>query len=105
MKSVAAALAFVVLVSGCAANVHFRSSTPPPAPPSGVHGGASVGLHIHGTSLAALIVAAALLGAAAESFRLAQPAQRPAPLAADRAVNEQDCSRPIADAYANLRCK
>ncbi len=30
---------------------------------------------------------------------------RPAPMRADRTINEQDCTRPIADGLANLRCR
>jgi hypothetical protein len=108
MKVVATLLVFV-LVSGCAAQVRVHSSpAPPPPPPHALRGTtASVGFHVHGTSVAAVILAAALLGAAVESLRREQPlrAAEPSRLAPDRTVNEQDCSRPIADPYANLKCR
>lgn len=87
---------------GCSARGQLHADTG--APP--VQGGAQVSLNIHSSALAALIVAAALLGAAVEGQREERQARRAvAPLAPDRAVNEQDCSRPIADPYANLKCR
>jgi hypothetical protein len=105
MKTLAAWVLAVALASGCSTRAQLHVDTG--APPRPVHGGASVGLHIESSSLAALIVAAALLGAAVGSLREEQPAPSTAtaPLAPDRTVNEQDCSRPVADPYANLRCR
>lgn len=104
MKAVGVVL-LAVLVSACSANVHIRSALAPP-PPAGHGAGASVNVGVQSSSLAALIFAGLLLGAALESFRSEREAPtQPAPLAPDRAVNEQDCSRPIADPYANLKCR
>jgi hypothetical protein len=90
--------------SGCSTRGQLHVDTG--APPVPVQGGAQVSLHIQSSAFAALIIAAALLGAAVEGVR--QDRQVPpssAPLAPDRTVNEQDCTRPIADPYANLKCK
>ncbi|HSD42390.1 MAG TPA: hypothetical protein VLD36_11025 [Burkholderiales bacterium] len=70
--------------------------------------------------LAPCLVAAALAGCAygytatergtvrhrASPFMLWEDAWRPAPkMAAGRAINEQDCSQPIAAPGANLKCR
>lgn len=34
-----------------------------------------------------------------------EPSPRPAPLAPDRKISEQDCTTPIASATANLKCR
>jgi hypothetical protein len=75
------------------------------------------GLHVRASGGAALaIVVIALIGAGVQDLREGRPLPSPRalipgntepvpPLAPGRPVNEQDCSKPIADWSANLKCK
>ena len=79
--------------------------------------GASAGVSVQGggSGAAALIglgVAAAIYGAQADGagysanpFMAVTETARPPALAPGRRVNEQDCSRPIEDPSANLKCR
>jgi hypothetical protein len=75
---------------------------------------------VRGAGLVACVAAAALAGCAysysatqggtvqhrSSPLMLWEDAWRPAPkLAADRTVNEQDCTQPIAAPGANLKCR
>ena len=95
-------LALLVLATGCT-HVHYGSST---------NGGT---VHVNGgNALGAVLLGGMLTAAAVEDFREPQPTyptladwiwSRPAPpLAADRAVSEQDCTKPVA-LTGNLRCR
>jgi hypothetical protein len=106
-----AVLALALALGGCSARMHVNTNTvAPSAPPPGtaVHG-AGVRVHIHGGSLAAAVIAAVFLAAAWEEERRGEaafgPRETAPPLAPNRHVNEQECTRPIADASANLKCR
>jgi hypothetical protein len=91
--------------------VQFSSGAVPGAP--GATGGVSV--QGGGAGAAALIglgVAAAIYGAEPNGvrydtnpFMAVTETARPPALAPGRRVNEQDCSRPIEDPSANLKCR
>ena len=115
-----AVLALPALLSGCVTSFNLRSDTlgaPPVSPSLGpapgtaqITGGA---LQWQGTSLGGAILAAAAVAAIAESARgsparSSMPlAQRGAPPELDpaRTIHEQDCTRPIENPSANLRCR
>jgi len=112
------ALSFALLIAGCGghSNVQLASSG---SPSTGVSTGGSV--HVQGRStFAALLAIGILAGASYASDRDYEsagmqhrsspfmPMQRDLPvpeLDATRTVNEQDCSRPIENRSANLKCK
>ncbi|SRR5579885_2920126 len=95
----------LTLLAGCSTQYQLNaaSGTLPPggvAPGTTVSGGAAQ-LQAGGSGAAALLAIAILAGVAA-----AQPPAPPAPpLAPSRRVNEQDCTKPIADPAANLKCR
>jgi hypothetical protein len=70
---------------------------------SSATGSASVNLDIQGGSSAAALLGIALFAVAASSGE--RPAQNAPELDAARRVNEQDCSKPIKDWSANLKCR
>jgi hypothetical protein len=102
----AIALALLVLTAGCT-HVQYGSST----------NGARVQVN-GGNALGVVLVGAALAAGAVEDFReppmyptIAYPSLAdwiwsppPPPLAPDRAVSEQDCTKPVA-LTDNLRCR
>lgn len=67
-------------------------------------GGASVGVHGGGSAATWLLIGLGLIAAGEAS---APPAAAPAPAELDksRRVNEQDCTLPIKDWSANLKCR
>jgi len=67
--------------------------------------GASVTAVGQPSPLAWALLAAYLVGAAQSSSGLEAGARSPPPLDAGRHINEVDCTKPIADGSANLRCK
>lgn len=117
-----AVLALPALLSGCVTSFNLRSDTlgaPPvsPSPSLGPAPGTSQttggALQWQGTALGSAILAAAAVAAIAESAR-GSPArssmplmQRGAPPELDpaRTIHEQDCTRPIENPSANLRCR
>jgi hypothetical protein len=106
MKHIAAALIAALLLQGCSYyQLNAGSATAPAAgaiaPGTSVSGG-SLQVQGGGGSAAAVLIAIGILAGVAAS----QPAPPPAPLLApERRVNEQDCTRPIADPAANLKCR
>jgi hypothetical protein len=93
------------LLAGCSTQYQLNaaSGTVPrggAVPGTAVSGG-SAQLQAGGSAAAALLAIGFLAGAAAS-----EPAAVPAPqLAPGRRVNEQDCTKPIADPDANLKCR
>ena len=77
----------------------------------------SAGLQIQSNSLAAVVVTGMFVAAAIEGVREPRPfpsisalydwtGSTPAPpLAPERRVHEQDCSKPLEDPSANLKCR
>lgn len=94
---IALALALALCAAGCGGGSYVQ-----------VGSAGSTGAGVQGTSaLGALIAIGVLGGYAYESERqMGGAARRPAPpMDASRTVNEQDCSQPIADWSANLKCR
>ncbi|MGH8676572.1 MAG: hypothetical protein ACREVG_19965 [Burkholderiales bacterium] len=111
---------FALLVAGCggSSNVQVSSSG---SPSTGVSTGGSVS--VQGTSVLGTLIAIGVISALAyESERqyggyglryranpflaIQSDATRPAPpMDGSRKVNEQDCSKPIEDWSANLKCR
>lgn len=111
-------LSFVLFAAGCGghSNVQLASSG---SPATGVSSGGSV--NIQGRSTVGVVIAIGILAGASyasdreyESYGMQRrssvftPMQRDLPvpeLDPARTVNEQDCSKPIENWSANLRCK
>jgi hypothetical protein len=85
---------------GAAALAGCASSSGHVVSDGGLH--ASVTFSISSTA-ANVIGAVGIIGLLAAANNVS-PA-RPAPMREDRTINEQDCTRPIADGTANLRCR
>lgn len=114
-----ASLLLAILVAGCSANTNVRLGTGGTAVPPGTAAtGSSVVAQVQYGSAAATLLGIAILAAAwhaSESDRYGAdrldpfaPVSRPAlglQLDESRRVFEQDCTRPIEDWSANLRCK
>ncbi len=103
MRTIVAALA----LSACAANTQIASNTAasvgsPAAGTTVVSGGVSVS--IAGGSAAAALGAAAILGTMFY-YDEAPRDRTPPPLLEGRSVNEHDCTTPLVDYSANLRCR
>jgi len=112
------ALSLFLLVAGCGGNSYMQL-TSSGSPATGVSTGGSV--HVQGGStFAALLAIGILAGASYASDREYEASgmqRRSSPftpmqhhgavpeLDATRTVNEQDCSKPIVDGSANLKCK
>jgi len=107
MRRIVSALAALALYACTAANTEIASNTvgrvgTPAAGTTVVAGGVSVS--VAGGSAAAAVGAAAILGTM--FYYGAEPLDRtPPPMLEDRRINEHDCTKPIADYSANLRCR
>ena len=63
-------------------------------------------VHVHDGGDAAAVLGLAIFGAAVyQQESGGEPGARVPPLAPDRRIHEQDCSRPLEDPSANLRCR
>ena len=96
------AFALAVLLAGCSghSNVQLSSNT---VPSGGVSTGGAVQAQSN-SALGVLLAIGVLMGASYASDR--QPASIPAPaMDGGRSVNLQDCTKPIVDRSANLRCR
>lgn len=97
MKTFLASI-LALLLAGCS-SAHSNWSLSA----SSATGTASVNVDIRGGSNAAAVLGIALFAAAASSG--ASPAQPAPQLDAARRVNEVDCTKPIKDWSANLKCR
>ena len=99
----AAALSLALLLAGCGghANVQFASSA---LPPGGVSTGGSVQAQGNST-LAVLIAIGVLMGVSYANDRDTPPSGSAPELDPSRRVLVQDCTKPIEDRSANLKCK
>lgn len=104
-----AVLLLALLAAGCGgqANVQIQGSGVPgltTVPAGTAASGGSLSASIQGGSVAGALLAIGLLSATvfSESDRLHN---RPPALDPARRVNEQDCSRPIENWSANLKCR
>ena len=93
------------LAAGCAhyeLNATSNTAGSAAAVPGRTVTGGSVQVQAGGSSAAAALIAIGILAGVAAR----EPAASPAPvLAPERRVNEQDCTQPIADPGANLKCR
>jgi hypothetical protein len=99
----AAALAAAAL-AGCGGNsvmVGSAGAPPPVPPPPGLS--ASVSISISSTA-ANILAAGAVIGFLVVGNDVLPWSPAP-PMREDRTVNEQDCTQPIANATANLKCR
>jgi len=110
-----ASLLLAILLAGCSANTNVRFGTGATSvPPGTAVASSSIGAQVTYGSAAATLIGIAILAAAwhaSESDRYGVDRLDPfAPvgrgqLDASRRVYEQDCTRPIEDWSANLKCK
>lgn len=98
-----AAAALLLLAAGCGghANVQYVSSG---SPATGISSGGSVSVQGSST-LGVLFAIAVLSGAAYHSDREMPPSQRAPEMDPARRVVEHDCTKPIEDLSANLKCR
>jgi hypothetical protein len=102
-------LALAVGLAGCSsANVSARggsfATTATPQAGTSVSGG-SVGVNIQGGSAAGAVVAVATIAAIMGVWRDAPPGRAAPDMLEGRAISERDCTKPIEDWSANLKCK
>ena len=94
-------------LAGCGGNYAAHSASAGAGGSSGsvvVDGGLHASVSISISAAAANAIAAgALIGFLAVGNNLAP--LRPAPMREDRTINEQDCTQPIANGLANLKCR
>ena len=95
-------LSLAVLLAGCGghSNVQLSSST---LPSGGVSTGGSV--HAQGQSTLGILIALGVLMGVSYANDRQLPAIPALAMDGSRNVNEQDCTKPIVDRSANLRCK
>jgi hypothetical protein len=106
LRLIGAALAAAAL-AGCGGNYAAHGAGAAAGGSSGsvvVDGGLHASVTISISSAAANAIAAgALIGFLAAGNNVSP--LRPAPMREDRTINEQDCTQPIANAAANLKCR
>ena len=88
-------IAFAVLAAGCASHTRISAG-------EGGAAGVRLGVDVRSGSALGAIIAIGALGAMSASG--GAPASPPAMLEG-RSVSEQDCTRPIENPSANLRCR
>lgn len=99
----ALALSLALVLAGCSghSNVQVSSST---LPSGGVSSGGAVQAQSN-SALGVLLAIGVLMGASHASDRESPPSAAVPELDPSRRVLVQDCTRPIVDWSANLRCK
>ncbi len=100
---IAATILLALCVAGCGGNSYVQAGASG-SPSTGVSTGGSVSVQGR-TTFGALLVIGILAGMSYSSEREMPPSGRAPELDASRRVLEQDCTRPIEDWSANLRCK
>lgn len=122
MRSLVVSLSILALAACASSRVEVSAASgtvgaAPVASPGTTVTAGSTGLHVQGSGgLATAIIVMSLIAAGIEYNQEDRPFPDPrslipgnseprAPLAPERRTNEQDCSKPIADPYANLKCK
>lgn len=88
-------IAFAVLAAGCASHTRISAGEGGPA-------GVRFGLDVHSSSAVGAAIAIGAIGAA---YGSGSEPTKPPPMLEGRKVSEQDCSKPIKDLSANLRCR
>jgi hypothetical protein len=114
------ALALVIALAGCSTTLTVNSGSSELSRSSATtgRGGLHVQGQVHSRSLAAVILAGLLIGAALEDGRDERPfpslstffsdwmgPRPPLPLLPGRHISEQDCTQPVDPAKGNLRCR
>ena len=98
-RGLGGALLLALCVAGCDANYIVRATSGgTPSLPSAPPPGGSV--NVYGTSSFGALLGIGLFGAASYGGAFYVP-----PMDPNRRVVEQDCTRPIEDPTANLRCR
>ena len=100
---VAAAALLALCVTGCGGNSYVQASSSG-SPSTGVSSGGSVSVQGR-TTFGALLAIGILAGVSYRGERGPLPSERVPALDPSRRVLEQDCTRPIEDWSANLRCR
>ena len=115
-----ASLLLVILLAGCSANTNVRfGSGATTVPPGTAVTSSSVDANVQSRSVAGVLISIGILAAAwhgseryaygvrdrPDPFAPGSRAALESPLDESRRVNEQDCTRPIEDWSANLKCK
>ena len=107
MKRFAFVAACVVALPGCLATAGVQvgntgmSATQPSVGPGGSFSSGGVGAHFSDTSAAGALIGIGVLGTL---FGRGDPRREPEP-DPSRSIHEQDCTKPISDPAANLRCR
>ena len=114
LKSALAALAYTVLLAGCAGTtVGLRSTNSPSLPPGTPAPGdsrssAAIQADVAPGAFLGLVLFGYLAAAVRDDYlrwRYGVSSRSPPDLAAGRAITERDCREPLGPLYANLRCK
>lgn len=96
--------ALALAVTGCGTtSIHLQGSgvsAPGFVPPGTSVSGGSVGVNFQGASTAAALIGIVMLGAATHAPEVSPPV-----MDETRRVQLVDCTQPIADWSANLRCR
>lgn len=100
---IVAGIFLVFCIAGCGGNSYVQAASSG-SPSTGVSTGGSVNVQGRST-FGALLAIGVLAGASYGSDRGMSPSARAPELDASRRVLEQDCTKPIVDGSANLRCK
>jgi hypothetical protein len=96
-------LSLACALAGCStANFHGQAGTLQVGP--SVSGG-SAGINVQGGSALGAIAGIATIAALIGAWRDAPPLRDLPAMLEDRAINEVDCTQPIADWSKNLKCK
>jgi hypothetical protein len=102
-RRIAAGILLALCVAACGGNSNVQV-TSSGSPSTGVSTGGSVNVQGRST-FGALLAIGLLAGASFGSDRGMPPSARAPELDASRRVLEQDCTKPIVDWSANLRCR
>ena len=109
-----AVLAGAMLLAGCAnSTIGLRTSTAPSMrgsapPPGSSYSSAAIHAGVNSNAYFGLLFIGVFATGVEDhylSWRYGPPGRQPPPLAADRAIAERDCSRPMERPSANLRCR
>ena len=104
-------LGLVLLLGGCSSAMHAGSGGPPqPTPPGGGVTTGPPGLHGNFNTNAGVVFGIALVhimgsGEYEYAWRPWSSTRVDPPLAEDRRINVQDCTRPVDYSRGNLSCK
>src|SRR5512140_1128158 len=109
--AIAALLACVLLAACAGTSVGLRSGSPPlrasaPAPGTS-YSSAAMHAEVNANAYFGLLFIGAFAAGVEDDYlnwRYGPDGRKPPPLAADRAIDERDCTQPLPAPSANLRC-